>query len=274
MKILHNRVAVVTGAASGIGRATSIALAKEGCRLAIADVDRDGLEQTKAMIAETDPVVSTHVIDVSDKQRMLALPEEVTATHGEVHLLINNAGVAVNDQVSDGAMEDFEWIVGINFWGVVYGSKFFLPYLLKAEEAHIVNISSIFGLAGLPTQAPYCATKFAVRGFTESLRAELSTSNVTVSCVHPGGVRTNIEKSARFTSVMDGSSHADMIAFFEKTATMPPEKAARILIKNIKKGRERILLGGDAVFVDLITRFLPVRYHSILKLIFKPIFPA
>ena len=180
MKKLSDRVAVVTGAAGGIGRATSLALAKEGCHLALCDVNTVGLEETAAMARELGRTVSTHIVDVSNKERMRAFAEEVVAQHGGVNILVNNAGVTVTAPFEHHSLEDFEWIVGINLWGVIYGCKFFLPYLQKADEAHIVNLSSLFGLLGVPSQTSYCATKFAVHGFSEALWVELRDQNIGV----------------------------------------------------------------------------------------------
>lgn len=273
MKHLVNRVAVVTGAASGIGCATSISLASEGCYLAIADVNEAGLEETASDIQRIGQKVVKFQVDVSDWEAMNRFAKDVVDTYGHVHLLINNAGVAVNDLVYDGSLKDFEWIMSINFWGTVYGCKSFLPYLLKETEGHIVNISSIFGLAGLPSQATYCSTKFAVRGFTEALRAELSKSRVRVSCVHPGGVRTNIEKSARFRKATDGCSHEEMIEVFEKLVRLSPEQAASILVKKIKQNKRRILIGSDAKILDWISRIFPSRYDYFLKRFFTTLYP-
>ncbi len=273
MKNLNARVAVITGAGSGIGRAISILLAEEGCHLAIADINQEGLMETLRQIEKPGRKISTHLLDVSNLKDMTAFCNDVLKIHGDVHLLINNAGVAVNDLVVDGLIEDFEWIMGINFWGVVYGCKLFLPQMLKTDRAHIVNISSIFGLAGIPSQATYCSTKFAVRGFTESLRSELMDTHVSVSCVHPGGVATNIEKKARFRKSFDGSTHEELTRTVEKLAFNSPEQAAQIILKGIKANKEKIVIGSDAYFVDIITRLFPVFYSRILRVIFKPLRP-
>ena len=196
MKNLQNRTAVVTGAGSGIGRALSVLLAKEGCRLAIADINAEGLAETERVVAALGRPVSSHKVNVADKERMQEFVEEVVAAHGGVHIVVNNAGVAVAKTFMDHSIEEFEWLMGINFWGVVYGCKFFLPHLLKADEGHIVNLSSLFGLLGVPMQSSYCSSKFAVRGLSESLRIELASSNVGITSVHPGGIATNIAASS------------------------------------------------------------------------------
>ena len=274
MKNLKGRVAVVTGAGSGIGRALSILLAEEGCHLAIADINESGLMETRRQIEKPGRKVSTHIVDVSDWEAMTAFSKEVLESYNNVHLLVNNAGVATTDLVEDGLLEDFEWIMGINFWGVVYGCKLFLPHMLKTDRAHIVNLSSIFGLAGIPSQAPYCSSKFAVRGFTESLRAELMDTRVSVSCVHPGGVDTNIEKNARHRRSFDGSSHEELIKEFKQKAYTSPEKAARILLKGIKANKEKIFIGFDSRLIDVITRLFPVYYLKILRIFIRQLRPS
>jgi NAD(P)-dependent dehydrogenase (short-subunit alcohol dehydrogenase family) len=266
MRILKDRVAVVTGAASGIGREVSVALARAECDLAVADVNAQGLNETAGLIEQLQRKVSIHVIDVSDRRAMEALPEEVMDAHHRVHLVVNNAGVTVADNVREGLVEDFEWIMGINFWGVYYGCKFFLPLLLETDEAHIVNLSSVFGLVGVPHQAYYCTTKFAVRGFTESLRQELAETRVRVTCVHPGGIDTNIARNARFRrpGAMGGETHEDMIQRFTELAKTTPARAAEKIVEGIKKNKARVLIGRDAKMLDLIQRLFPVRYPSVL----------
>lgn len=266
MRVLKDRVAVVTGAASGIGREVSVALAKLGCDVALADVNAHGLNETAGLIEQLRRKVSLHVIDVSDRRIMETLPEEVMDSHRRVDILVNNAGVTVADNVREGLVEDFEWIMGINFWGVYYGCKFFLPLLLEADEAHIVNLSSVFGLVGVPNQAYYCTTKFAVRGFTESLRQELAETRVRVTCVHPGGIDTNIARNARFRrpGAMGGETHEDMIRRFNELAKTTPAKAAEAIVAGIRKNKARVLIGRDAKILDFIQRLFPVRYPSVL----------
>jgi NAD(P)-dependent dehydrogenase (short-subunit alcohol dehydrogenase family) len=197
MQRLEGRIAVITGAASGIGRALALQLAEAGCGLALVDVQAETLRRVGAECRERGAQVSTHAVDVSDRAAMAALPQRVIDFHGAVHILINNAGVTVADTVLEQSLEDWDWIVGINLWGVIYGCRAFLPHLLAAEEAHIVNLSSVFGIAGVPMQAAYCTTKFAVLGFSESLQAELRGTCVGLSVVHPGGVNTNIVRASR-----------------------------------------------------------------------------
>ncbi len=274
MKQLKNRVAVVTGVASGIGRELSILLAKEGADLAIADINEEGLKATYNEVEKIGGKVSMHLLDVSDRAAMEQFPRDVIEIHQHVHLLVNNAGVAVTDTVLNGDLKDFEWLMGINFWGVVYGCKFFLPYLLKEDEAHIVNLSSIFGLAGVSSQAVYCSAKFAVRGFTETLIAELKGSNVRVSCVHPGGVTTNIAKNARFKKSFNCEQREEMVNLFAKlTQFMSPQKAAKILLKGIKGNKRRILIGPDSRLISVVTRLSPSYYHGVPRFFFRMLYP-
>ncbi len=253
MRKLEGRTAVVTGAASGIGRSLAQLLARKGCHLALVDVNRNGLEELARDIRAAGRKVSLHEVDVSDKERMRVLPEEIVREHGHVHLLINNAGVAVGSTIEEHRLEDFEWIVGINFWGVVYGCMFFLPYLRREDEAHIVNLSSVFGLIGLPTQGAYCATKFAVRGLSEALWSELHGSNIGVTSVHPGGVRTNIARAARST---DEAAMRRAIDYFDRH-TMPPERAAEKIIRAVERNQLRVRICAETYVTDWAKRLFP-----------------
>jgi NAD(P)-dependent dehydrogenase (short-subunit alcohol dehydrogenase family) len=253
MRNLDNRVAVVTGAASGIGRATALGLAEKGCRLAIADIDERGLAETARTITALGRECSTHIVDVSDKQRMHGFVDEVVAAHQRVHVVVNNAGVTVRASLADHSLDDFEWIVGINFWGVVYGCKLFLPHVQAAGWGAFVNISSMFGLTGIPTQSSYCATKFAVRGFSESLALELLNENIDVICVHPGGIKTNIVRSSRGK---DEDARARTIAWFERNA-MPPERAAAKIIRAIEQRQQRVVITPEAWMTDVFKRVYP-----------------
>jgi short-subunit dehydrogenase len=254
MKNLHGRVAVVTGAGSGIGRALSLALAQEHCRLALCDIDSEGLSETARWL-ETQGYaeVVTHSVDVSNKSRMCSYAEEVASACGPASILINNAGVAVSALFDQHSLEDFEWVMGINFWGTVYGSKFFMPQLRSADEAHIVNISSVFGLLGAPMYTGYCASKYAVRGFTEALRVELRRSTVGVTSVHPGAVRTGIARATRSSdSAMKrrGGQHIERWG-------IDPTRAAQQIIGAIKNNRARQLVAAEAYVTDAITRLSP-----------------
>jgi short-subunit dehydrogenase len=263
MKKLQGRVAVVTGAASGIGRAVALELAARGCALALVDVNESGLAQVADRVRALGRKVSVHVADVADRARMERLPAEVLAEHGHVHVLVNNAGVAVSGALVDQSLDDFAWIVGINLWGVVYGCKLFLPHLLAEEEAHIVNVSSLFGLVGVPTQISYNATKYAVRGISEALISELSGTNVGVTCVHPGGIRTNIVRAARTSTAKDAEEVEFTAAQFEKRA-MLPEKAARKIVRAIERNQARLRIGVETYLGDWLKRVAPVSTQRVI----------
>ncbi len=254
---VRDRVSVITGAASGIGRATARALVEAGSHVALVDRDRGGLETLRAELASKGRAVSTHVVDVSSRSEMEQLPQAVLDAHGRVHVLINNAGVSVTGTLEEVSLEDFEWIVGINFWGVVYGCKFFVPHLKRHAPGHIVNLSSMFGLIGLPTQGAYCATKFAVRGLSESLRYELVQDRVGVTSVHPGGIRTNIVRSSRFHEGGRSGIRDRVERMFEKRAK-PPEVAAAAILRAIQRNEARVLIAPEAFVTDWVKRLSPV----------------
>lgn len=261
MKEVSNKVAAITGAASGIGQMLAVNLAGMGCTVAISDVDMDGLKQTAAMIEKQNSKVSVHKVDVADRSQVEQYATDVVQQHGQVDLIINNAGVCVAESVDDVCYEDFQWLMGINFWGVVYGVKAFLPYLKQQPESHIVNISSVNGFITWPNHAPYCASKFAVKGFTESLWQELRSTNVRISCVHPGGIKTSIARNTRFyKSPGCKMTHEECIAAFDKIAGTSADKAARQIIQGILKNKQRILVGPDAYLMDILTRLFPVRF--------------
>jgi len=257
---LSGRVAVVTGAASGLGRSLALQLAQAGCSLALVDIQAQALREVAADCRGHGAQVSTHAVDVADRAALSALPATVVGFHGQVHILINNAGVTVADTVLEQSMEDWDWIMGINFWGVVVGTRAFLPHLLAADEAHIVNVSSIFGLAGVPMQAAYCATKFAVRGFTESLGAELASTRVRVSSVHPGGINTNIVGASR---MRDETARGRVSILFDRLA-LSPDVAAAIIIRGIRRRQSRILIGWEAYLLTTARRVAPTLSMSLL----------
>jgi NADP-dependent 3-hydroxy acid dehydrogenase YdfG len=267
MYSLKDKVAVVTGAGSGIGRARAQHLAQLGCRLALADVNETTLLETaRGLSAE----VITQKLDVSNRDAVYEFAAKVKQQFGTAHVVINNAGVAVSQTVNDLSWEDFEWLMGINFWGVTYGTKAFLPMLLAQNEGAIVNVSSVFGIIGVPTQSAYNAAKFAVRGFTEALRHELRQTKVKAICVHPGGIKTNIAKSSRFYQDPLGNTNAsDMAGRFERLARTTPEKAAQTIVRGIELGRPRVLIGPDAVMIDQIQRLMPESYHVVMNAIMQ-----
>ena len=256
MRRLENRVAVVTGAGSGIGRATSLELAQAGCELALVDLKPEPLAETAAAIERLGRRATWHVVDVSSKPQMRELVDRVVREHGSAHVLVNNAGVAVTASFEDHTIEDFEWLIGINLWGVIYGCKFFLPVLREADEAHIVNISSVFGFVGMPLNSSYCASKFAVRGFSESLRAELNGSPIGVTSVHPGGVATNIVRDSRVAEKGFEGLHQTSVQRFKKM--LPPEEAARAIVRGIRRNAARVLITREAYLIDILKRLFPV----------------
>jgi short-subunit dehydrogenase len=266
MRALAGTVAVVTGAASGIGRALALKLAQEGCMLALADTDAAGLAASAAAARELGVRVSTHQVDVADAAAMAEFRDAVLREHGRVALLVNNAGVAIAGTVNELSLDDMQWLVGINFWGVVHGVKLFLPVLQQQYDAHIVNISSIFGIVAPPGQSAYAASKFAVRGFSEALRHELALAGSTVklSVVHPGGVRTQIAANARAAAGVSNARRSEGIARFEQLARTTPEAAAERIVRGILKDEKRILIGRDAHFLDRVQRLFPAPYWKIL----------
>jgi NAD(P)-dependent dehydrogenase (short-subunit alcohol dehydrogenase family) len=264
---LHGRVAVITGAASGIGRGIAVAAAKRGCNLALADLNLQGLAETADMAPGVR--ISTHRLDVSDRGAVAAFPQAVLAEHGRADILVNNAGVAIGGTFEQVSEQDFDWLMSINFQGVVRMTRAFLPHLRSRDAARIVNISSVFGLVAPPGQTAYSASKFAVRGFSEALRKELEMekSSVGVTVVHPGGVRTAIANSARPPALASADQLAEMSRNkdrFQKFLRMPPEQAGEIIVSGVEKERPRVIVGNDAKFMALVERLAPVAYWKIL----------
>jgi short-subunit dehydrogenase len=256
MKILKDKVAVVTGAGSGIGRATAIALAREGCHLALADINQAGMDATAGDLENSGVEVSQHRIDVASRNEMERFVEEVMLHHGHVHIIVNNAGVSVFADFIEQSIEDIEWVLGINLWGVIYGCKFFLPHLRKEEEAHIVNISSSAGIFPTPKMSIYTTSKFAVRGLSETIRTELAKYNIGVTSVHPGMIKTNIPHATKYQE-KDRKKQETGAAMFSRFGH-PPEKAADKIVKGIKKNSQRVLIGPEAYVFDLLKRAFPV----------------
>ena len=265
--MIRGGTAIVTGAGSGIGRGISLALARRGADLALADINEAGLEETAGLVASHGVKVGRHRLDVADRAAVAAFPKAVMDAHGRADILVNNAGVAVGGTFEQVSEEDFEWLFGINFWGVVRMTRAFLPLLRASGDAHIVNISSLFGLIAPPGQAAYCASKFAVRGFTESLRRELEDerAKIAVTLVHPGGVATSITDNARLPRGANEAETAEKMDRFRKLLTMPPEKAGEIIVSGMERGKARVMVGNDAKSAALIERISPVNYWNYLR---------
>jgi NAD(P)-dependent dehydrogenase (short-subunit alcohol dehydrogenase family) len=274
---LENRTAVITGSASGIGRAIAVSLARRGCSLALADVNDAGVLETARMAesAQTDPTnqtapqsalrISRHHLDVADRRAVAAFPQVVIAAHSGVDILVNNAGVAVGGTFEAVGEEDFEWLFEINFWGVVRMTRAFLPLLQKSDDARLVNLSSVYGLISPPGETAYSASKFAVRGFSNSLRHELAGSKVGVTVVHPGGVATSIADNARVPKNIAPDEVARRRATAKKALRMPPEAAGEIIVKGIERRSPRVLVGNDAKFLALLERLAPISYWKIFS---------
>jgi short-subunit dehydrogenase len=267
MTAIPGAAIAVTGAASGIGRALAIEFAARGADLALADRDEAGLATVAAEIAGTTPRrVSLHRVDVSEQEQIAAFAREAVTAHPSLNILINNAGVALLGQFHEIDQAQMEWLININFWGVVHATRAFLPQLASRPAAHIVNVSSIFGIVAPPGNTAYSAAKFAVRGFSESLRHELqmATSPVRISVVHPGGIKTNIVRNSRAGAAVDNERRAQTIERFDAVAQTSPKQAALRIIKGIEKNEPRILIGSDARFMDLLQRFRPATYWTVM----------
>jgi NAD(P)-dependent dehydrogenase (short-subunit alcohol dehydrogenase family) len=261
-------VAVVTGAGGGIGRGIALALSRRGCHLALADISAAGLAETAGMIRRSR--ATTHRIDVTDRQACAELARTVVDTHGRIDLLVNNAGVAIGGTFEQVDESDFDWLIQVNFHAVVRLTRLFLPRLKASDQARIVNVSSLFGLIAPPGQTAYCAAKFAVRGFSESLRRELEEagSSVGVTVVHPGGINTDIARNARPPQHVT-NEEAALIASekdrIQKFLRMSPVQAGEIIVAGIEKQRSRVLVGSDARIASLVERLVPVGYWNLLK---------
>jgi NAD(P)-dependent dehydrogenase (short-subunit alcohol dehydrogenase family) len=262
MRDIKGAVAVVTGAASGIGRALAVDLAKLGAQLALADVNTAGVEETHALLGNA--IARTYTVDVSKASAVEGFAHAVERDFGRASLLINNAGVALMGTFAEVSLEEMEWLIGINFWGVVHGCKFFLPLLQPETDAHIVNLSSIFGLIGPPGQTAYAASKFAIRGFSESLREELrATSAIKVTSVHPAGIATPIANRARAGRAITAAARQEAEEYFKKVALITPQEASSVIIKGVLANKNRVLIGSDAYRIDRIQRLFPARASAI-----------
>jgi len=267
MTAIRGSAAAVTGAASGIGRALALELSARGCDLALADRDEAGLATLAAELGRSGRKVTVHAVDVGVPEQIQVFAQAAVAAHPNLNIVVNNAGVALMGTFNEVDQAQMEWLFNINFWGVVHGTRAFLPHLSRQRAAHIVNLSSIFGIIAPPGQTAYCAAKFAVRGFSESLRHELAMANspVRLSVVHPGGVATNIARNSRpGVGVTDNARRVESIERFETLAKTTPAGAALRIIAGIENNQPRILIGGDARFMDLLQRFRPATYWAVL----------
>jgi len=266
---VKNKVAFITGAGGGIGRGIALALAKRSCHLALADKDNASLGETVEQISRYGVKVSAHVLDVTNKQAVNALPATLNEIHGDIDLLINNAGIASGGTFLQVSEDVYDRVLAVNFHAVVHITRVFLPYLQKRSEARIVNISSLYGLVAPIEQTAYAASKFAVRGFSNALRHELEGSPVGVTVVHPGGVATGIAQNASIPAGVTATEIQQRQKMMKKLLRMPPEKAGEIIVKGIEKNKARVLVGADAKLIALIERLMPVHYWNVLKALAK-----
>ena len=265
MRQFKNKICVITGAGSGIGAACARAMAAEGAIVIGADLRMEMLETVAAQVTETGGTMEAHQLDVADRDAVFALAAKVEKAHGAADLVLNNAGVAHAAPVAEMTMDNFHWVMDIDFWGVVHGSQAFLPAMIARGSGHIANVSSIFGLIGVPTQSAYNAAKFGVLGFGEALRHEVKEQGIGVSTIHPGGINTNIVRHARFQQgpEMEAEREEAIQRFAQFTVTQP-EGAAKTIIKGIKRNKARILIGPDAHLVDWVRRLFPTHYLTLM----------
>ena len=267
MKDLKDKVVVITGVGSGIGRALAMNLSKRNARLALNDINQDNLDETVRLCSEGTEILS-YAFDVSSKEEWKVFRDKVVDKYGQVDVVINNAGVALgNYTIDEVSLEDFEWLMGINFWGMVYGTKYFLEDLKARTSSAVVNISSVFGLAGVSRNGPYCASKFGIRGFTETLRMEAKVSypQLQVHTVHPGGIKTNIARKAPWNPIYTTEEKEEQLKDTEDAFITTPEEAANTIIKGIRSNRSKILIGKDAWVLDKIVRLFPVGYTNMIS---------
>ncbi len=274
MKDFRDKVAAITGAGSGMGRTLALNLAAQGCHLALSDVDQHGLAQTLRLLETQDVRVTGDPLDVANREAVYAWADKVVADHGKVNLIFNNAGVAHASTIAQMDYDQLEWIININLWGVIFGTKAFLPHLEASGEGHIINTSSLFGLCAQPTMASYNITKFAVRGFTESLRQELELqgSCVSATSVHPGGIKTNIARASRMdpsVEALTGQSQAEGVKEFEKLFITSADKAARVMLQAVRRNKRRVVIGPDAKLLDVIVRLFPSAYQRLVLFGFR-----
>lgn len=263
MTYFTGKVAVVTGAGSGIGRALALELAARGARVAASDVDAHGLAETERLLQSAGAAYRVDHVDVAERERVEAYAAEIAQHFGVVHQVYNNAGIAFTGDIEAMDHKHLERVMDVDYWGVVNGTKAFLPHVIASGDGHVVNISSVFGIISVPTQGAYNAAKFAVRGFTEALAMEMAARGrpVKVTCVHPGGIRTNVARSA---GQVDGLDHDALATSFDKVARTSPRRAAEVILDGVAKGRVRVLIGADARAIDLLSRVAGPRYQRLV----------
>ncbi|WP_137293773.1 SDR family NAD(P)-dependent oxidoreductase [Nocardioides dongxiaopingii] len=274
MKTLHDKVVVITGAGSGIGRALALHTAAQGSLLALSDVDEAGLAETVRLVEAAGVAkVRGDRLDVADRDAFARYALDVVEDFGRVNVVVNNAGVALAGDLTDLEYGDMDWIMGINFWGVVHGTKEFLPHLIASGDGHVVNLSSLFGLISMPGQSMYNASKYAVRGMTEALREEMLVAGhpVGVTAVHPGGIKTAIARNARYSAKEDGAASARL--FDKKLARMTPEKAAAVIVRGIERNQARVLVGIDAHALHHLAKLTGSRYQDLVARASKKVVP-
>ena len=266
MKYYDQKVCVVTGAASGIGRACALALGSFGAKTIITDIRKEMLDETADLIKAAGGHAETHLVDVANRDAVYDLAGHVEKNYGAADFVLNNAGVAMGAPVYELGIDDFNWLMDIDFWGVVYGTQAFLPQMRARNSGNIANVSSVFGLFSFPEQSAYNAAKFAVLGFTDAARHDLADTNIGVTTIHPGGINTNIVRHARVGQDPEAETRRqEAIMMFEKFTMTQPEKAARIIMKGVAKGKARILVGPDAVYMDIIRRLFPSNYMRFMR---------
>jgi NADP-dependent 3-hydroxy acid dehydrogenase YdfG len=273
MNPFEAKVAVITGAGSGIGRALAVNLAEKGAKLALSDIDTEGLAETVGQAEALGADVKSDRLNVAEREAVMAYAEAVVAHFGEVHQIYNNAGIAYNGDVENSEFKDIERIIDVDFWGVVNGTKAFLPHVIASGDGHIINISSLFGLIAVPGQSAYNAAKFAVRGFTEALRQEMLIAKhpVKVTCVHPGGIKTAVARNASVANDQNAQTFAE---FFDKRlAIHSPEMAAETIIDGVRKGRARVVIGWEAKALDVLARVIGPSYQRIIATAVAKFFP-
>jgi NADP-dependent 3-hydroxy acid dehydrogenase YdfG len=274
MKGFTDKVAVVTGAGSGIGRALAIELGRSGAKLAISDVDTDGLAATEERLTAIGASVKTDRLDVTEREAFALYADAVKDHYGTVNQIYNNAGISFMGSIEATQFKDIERVMDVDYWGVVNGTKVFLPHLIASGDGHVVNVSSVFGLLAVPGQGAYNAAKFAVRGFTEALRQEMLVAGhpVKVTCVHPGGIKTAIARNA---AAADGIDQAELANFFDKRlASTSPQKAARVILDAVRRNKPRVLVGSDAKALDLLTRVAGSRYQRVVAAVTSRQWPS